>query len=102
MNNNIINCVLGVVNKYNFQYLTDFGDFLKIEYIGNNIEFKFEENFETSYEYRNFVNIQGDIVCTDMEKIIKEIENKNMKLKVVSWDWDSGDYPCVYLEIVRC
>lgn len=102
MDNNIIDYVLNIVNKYNFQYLTDFGDFLKIEYIGNDLEFKFEEDFATSYEYRNFVDIQAEIVCKDIEKIIKEIETKNMKLKVESWEWDCGDYPCIYLEIVRC
>ena len=102
MDNNIIDCVLDVVNKYNFQYLTDFGDFLKIEYIGLDLAFKFEEDFETSHEYRNFIDNQAEIVCKDIEKIIKEIENKNIKLKVKSWEWDCGDYPCVYLEIVRC
>ena len=97
----IINEVCKIVKKHNFDYLDEFEYDdkieLKLEYVGDDIKYIQEEDFESDLidDYMNFKGEQGDIVCEHFEEALEEINKKEIKYN--NWEWDSFDYPCIYM-----
>lgn len=97
----IINNILDIGEKYKFEHLDDYEEgsshFLRIEYYGDNIIYKDENDFDNKCEYRKFVNEQGDVVCDEFEKMDKEL--KKEKIDYENWEWDYYDYPVIEIEL---
>lgn len=92
----IIDKITDISEKYEFEYLDQNDDIneLKLEYVGDDIIIKYEEDFERYEEWREIVNEQSEIVEREFEKAIKEIKKS---INVKEYVYDDCDYPCVYL-----
>ena len=90
----IIRRIVELMYKYDFDYLDCYENELKFEYVGNDLIYKEEEDFETKDEWRKFEEEQGAIVEKHFEKAINEVKKK---VKIDEYDYDEYDYPCVYV-----
>lgn len=86
--------------KYGFEYLdydvrSSRGYELKLEYVGDDMEYKDEEDFEDMNEWREFRNKQYDVKVNHFEEMLKDMKRK--KINYDDYDYDDYDYPCVYI-----
>lgn len=94
MNDELINKITNISEKFHFEYLEDYENELKLEYTGNDVIFKEKEDFENYDEWIEFKIKQDEIVEREFEKAIKEIK-KSIPIK--KYEYDDYDYVCVYL-----
>jgi len=92
----IIDKITDISEKYEFEYLDQDDDIneLKLEYVGDDLIIKYEEDFERYEEWREILDEQSKIVEREFEKAIKEIKKS---INVKEYVYDDYDYPCVYL-----
>lgn len=96
-----IDKILSIGEKYNFEYLDEYVDEkkdsleLKLEYVGDDMEYKEEDDFENIIEWREFVDEQGEVVRNHFGEMMEEMKKKGVEY--IDYEYDDYDYPCVYL-----
>ena len=95
--NKKMNKIIEVVEKYGFEYLDEYENELTIEYTGDDLDYRDENDFSSKSEYHEFANQQGNIVCEHFMKAFIELNLKQLIIK--NFYFDEYDYPCVILEL---
>lgn len=92
----IISEIIDISKKYQFQYLDEENENneLKLEYVGDDVIYKDEDDFKDKFEFDIFVKKQMKIIEEQFEKAIKEIKKS---ISINGYEYDYYDYPCVYV-----
>lgn len=92
----IINKIIDISEKYGFEYLSEDEYELRLEYIGDDVEYKdCDEDFEKWNDYLNFAYEMEEIVDNHFEKALKEIEKI---INIEKWYHLEGEYDVVTIE----
>ena len=87
--------------KFGFDYLDCWDErengiyVIKMEYVGDDMEYKDEEDFEDMDIWRTFRNKQYEVKEKHFNEMLKEM--KKIHINFDDYDYDDYDYPCVYI-----
>ena len=89
-----INKITNILEKYHFEYLDkdDKENELIVEYTGDDVIFKEEDDFENYNDWIKFKNNQEEIIQREFEKAINEIK-KDIHIQNYVYYYD--EYVCV-------
>ena len=102
--NKYIDSMMGMLNKYEFDFLDltyGYPCELVIEYVGDDIEYKYDNDFDNKNDWYEFSVIQKGIVFNKFVEALSILKDKIdcRYIREVSNYGDYEDYVCIYLKI---
>ena len=88
--------IIEIVEKYGFEFLDEDEEWIKIEYVKDDLDYRDENDFASKFEYDKFANEQGEIVCKHFMEAFVELNLQQVIIK--DFEFDNYDYPCVFIK----